>query len=63
MLERVYLYQCENTLCNNKIYIDISDIESIQLNCTCDRCHDNMILAYEEINILDENDKDDEENS
>lgn len=48
MLKRVYLYQCENTLCNNKIYIDMSDIESIQLNCTCNRCHDNMILAYEE---------------
>lgn len=45
-----YLYQCENTICGNRIYINTnkSDIESLPKNCTC-KCHDNMILCYEEI--------------
>ena len=45
-----YLYQCENTICGNKIYIDVnkSDIKSLPKNCTC-TCHDNMVLGYEEI--------------
>lgn len=45
-----YLYQCENTICGNRIYINTnkSDIESLPKNCTC-KCHDNMVLCYEEI--------------
>ena len=45
-----YLYQCENTICGNRIYIDTnkSDIKSLPKNCTC-ICHDNMVLVYEEI--------------